>query len=110
MKSAWVLLLIAAAACSSPQKDAQDAKDSAASWASTGATLASEWSHGHVTDGYTRSTAKVALEEVKKLTDLDAPPRDAQLRAWSALERAAEQHDRNAGTELARAFQALAKP
>jgi hypothetical protein len=111
MKYAWLALLLAiSAACSSPQKAAQDAKDSAASWASTGATLAGEWSRGHVSDAYTRSTAKVALDEVRKLTDLDAGARDAQLRAWDALERAAGQHDRNAAPKLAQAFRALARP
>ncbi|MBV8519807.1 MAG: hypothetical protein JO197_20620 [Acidobacteria bacterium] len=109
MKVAWLVLPAVLAACSSPQKEANEARDTAASWASTGAVLAREWSRGHVTDAYTRSTARVATEEVNKLTKLDARARDAQLRAWDALERAAEAHEPAAAAPLARTFAALAK-
>lgn len=87
-------MLVVAVACSSPQKQAAEDRKTAASWAAAGALLAHEWSRGAVSDAYARSTARVAIDEVAAL---QTPSREAQLRAWRALEQAIDAHDRAAG-------------
>lgn len=75
-------LVIALVACSSPQKEAQQAREAVASWAAARKMVAEEWKRGAVPDGYVRSTARVAIDELQKL---DAPARAETLRAWRDL-------------------------
>ena len=98
MKRALLIVLLAAVACKSPQDEAKAARETADSWASTGAMLASEWGRGAVTDAYARSTARVAREE---LASLHAPE---QIRVWKALEEAVARHDRSSAPRLSKAF------
>ncbi len=79
MKRCIVAMALVLAACGSSE---QEARDSVASWAATEKMTAEEWKRGAVTDAYVRSTAKVAIEELQKL---DAPERDAAIRAWREL-------------------------
>lgn len=99
MARALLIAVLIVAACKSPQQKASAARETASSWAATGAMLATEWGRGAVSDAYARSTARVARDEVAK-----AGARE-QLRAWDALARAVERHDRAAAPELAKAFQ-----
>ena len=112
MKRALLIVLLAAVACKSPQDEAKAARETADSWAATGAMLASEWGRGTmesgplpmacvigaVTDAYARSTARVAREE---LASLHAPE---QIRVWKALEEAVARHDRSSAPRLSKAF------
>jgi predicted lipoprotein len=77
-----VLTVLAVLACKSPQRDAQEARETVASWAAAQKMTAEEWKRGAVPDAYVRSTAKVAIEELEKL---DAPGRDEAIRAWREL-------------------------
>jgi len=98
-------VLFALLACSSPEREAAEARDSVASWSAAGALLATEWTRGHVTDGYARSTSRVAIEELR---GLDAPSRDAAVHAWRELERAVERGDREAARRLVASFRRAA--
>jgi hypothetical protein len=82
MKRCIVAVALAIVACGSPERDAQEARDGVASWSATQKLTAEEWKRGAVTDAYVRSTAKVAIEELQKL---DAPEREAAIRAWREL-------------------------
>jgi hypothetical protein len=83
-----IAMLLAAVACASPEQKAEKAKDSVASWAAVQKMTAEEWRRGAVTDGYVRSTARVAIAELEQL---DAPGRDEALRAWRELLERAQQ-------------------
>jgi len=89
MKRMLVAILIAVA-CSSPEQQAREARDSVESWAAAGKMLAEEWSRGNVSDAYARSTAKVAIAELQKL---DVPERDRALKAWRELQSAVSRND-----------------
>jgi len=106
VKRIALVVLLAVIACSSPEREAAEARDTVASWSSAGALLATEWTRGHVNDGYVKSTARVAIGE---LQGLEAPSRDAALRAWNELERAAERGDREAARGLVTAFRKAAE-
>ena len=79
MKRCIIAVVLAIAACGSPE---EKARESVASWTAAAKMTAEEWGRGAVTDAYVRSTAKVAIEELQKL---DAPGRDAAIRAWREL-------------------------
>ena len=66
MRWAVLTLLFVTVACSSPERKAADAQKSAESWAATAKVTAEEWRRGAVTDGYVRSTARVAIEELSR--------------------------------------------
>lgn len=101
-----LVVLLAVLACSSPEREAAEARDGVASWSAAGAMLATEWTRGHVSDAYARSTARVAIDELKHL---DAPARDAALRAWNELESAVERGDRAAAGRLVASFRQAAE-
>jgi hypothetical protein len=105
VKRIALVVLLAAIACSSPEREAAEARDGVASWSAAGAMLAAEWTRGHVSDGYARSTARVAIKELR---GLDAPARDAALRAWNELGSAVERGDRPAARRLVASFRQAA--
>jgi hypothetical protein len=82
MKRCIVAVALAIVACGSPERDAQEARAGVASWSAAQKMTAEEWKRGAVPDAYVRSTAKVAIEELKKL---DAPGRDEAIRAWREM-------------------------
>lgn len=102
-----LVVLFAVLACASPEREAAEARDSVASWSAAGAMLATEWTRGHVSDGYARSTSRVAIDELR---GLDAPAREAVLSAWRELERAVERGDRETARQLVASFRRAAGP
>ena len=87
----FVFALLLVAACASPERKAADAQKSAESWAAAAKMTAEEWRRGAVTDGYVRSTARVAIEELSR--NAGVPPagqaasrRQEALRLWRELQ------------------------
>jgi hypothetical protein len=105
-RCAVAVLILLALACASPERKAREARQSVASWAATGEMLAQEWMRGSVSDRYARSTARVAIEELQAL---DAPARDAAIRAWRDLEDAVARNDQTAAERTIAAFDHAAR-
>ena len=97
MRRLSAVILVLLVACSSPEREAREAHETADSWRATGALLATEWARGAVTDAYAADTARKAVEEVRALRPVDAEA----VRMLEELERLIRAGDRSAAQELA---------